>query len=137
MTTKKTKPKTKPELLSEQVLARMEAHEPRVRQSHLARDLDVTPVSVLRWLRQLDEGVIGDDAWSRIARMLRDKYGIDVSDIRPIVASTSLDTSLTPYLDIFAERKHLEAIVKILEGSHKQEARDLLLVIARDRLARG
>jgi hypothetical protein len=121
---------------SERVVERMTAHKPLVRQAALARDLGVTPTSVVRWFRQLDEGVINDAAWSDIARMLSDKYSIDVTDIRPVVPMTTLDTSLMPYLDAFEDKAQLEALIKILEGSHRQEARSLLIVLARDRLAR-
>lgn len=109
---------------------------PPVRMSDLARDLGVTPTSVHRYFRDLDAGTIGDDAWFRLADVLITKYDVAADQIRPVNRTVSVDTSLMPYLDAFTTKAQLEALAKILERSDKQQARDVLLVLARDRLAR-
>lgn len=106
-----------------------------MRQVQLARDLGVSATTIVRHLDALDDGTLDDRAWTQIARLLADKYQIDVTAIRPVRATLAVDTSLVPFLDAF-DGTQLEALVKILEGSHQQAARDLLLVVARDRLAR-
>jgi hypothetical protein len=124
--------KTKP---TERLLELMRGVEPAVKQSDLARALRVTPTSVGRWFRQLDEGTIDDKAWAQIADALS-AHGIDVGPIRPVRKVLTIDTSLTPHLDAFKTKDQLQALIGILEGSDKQQARELLLVMARDRLAR-
>lgn len=110
-------------------------HQPPVRQVQLAHDLGVSATTIVRYLRALDDGTLDERVWGQVARMLADKYQIDVTEIRPVRATLSVDASLVPYLDGF-DGTQLEALVKILEGSHQQAARDLLLVVARDRLLR-
>jgi AcrR family transcriptional regulator len=107
-----------------------------VRMSDLARDLGVTPTSVHRYFKDLDAGTISDDAWFRLADVLITKYGIAADQIRPVNRTVSVDTSLMPYLDAFTTKAQLEALTKILERSDKQQARDVLLVLARDRINR-
>lgn len=120
---------------SEKLRALLGAHLPPVRQVQLASDLGVSATTVVRHLDQLDDGTLDERAWAHIARILMDKYAIDVSSIRPVRATLAVDASLLPFLDAF-DGAQLEALVKILEGSHQQAARDLLLVVARDRLSR-
>jgi hypothetical protein len=124
-----------PDKPSEQFRALLGRHQPPVRQVQLAHDLGVSATTVVRHLAQLDDGTLDERAWGHIARILADKYQIDVTTIRPVRATLAVDTSLIPYLDGF-DGAQLEALVRILEGSHQQPARDLLLVVARDRLAR-
>ncbi len=120
---------------TEKLLEMMAANDPPIKQADLARDLGLSPTAILRYVRQLGTHSLDDRTWTRLARVFRDKYGLDVSAVRP-VNWLSIDTSLVRHLDVFESKAQLEALVKIMEGSDKQEARDLLLVLARDRLAR-
>lgn len=114
----------------------MAARQPPVRQTHLAADMGLTPTSIGRFFKQLDADTIDDRVWAELVDLLGKRYGIDASVVRPVRATVTIDTSLTPYLDAFQTPQQLEALVHILEGSRKEQARDLLLVVARDRLAR-
>lgn len=127
-----------------------------VRKAQLARDLGVTSTSIGRWFMELDDGTIADHAWTRLGGLLASKYGIDAAKLRPLpkaasVQAPSLDTSLVPHLDAFTTKEELTFLVRQLERPEKavfvalkhimerastDQARDLVLVIARDRLAR-
>jgi hypothetical protein len=126
----------RPAKSGEQLLALMAAQHPVVRQSHLARALGRTTTTVGRYFKQLDDGTIDDQVWAQMADILTHRFDIDAPSVRPVRATAmTVDTSLTPYLDKFEAKEHLEALIKILE-SPDQPARDLLVVLARDRLAR-
>lgn len=121
---------------SEQLLSLMASRTPAVRQSQLARDMGITATSIGRYMKQMDNDTIDDHVWARMAEILRRKYAIEADSVRPVRKPLTVDDSLTPHLEAFKTKEQLEALIKILEGSDKQQARDLLIVIARDRLAR-
>lgn len=106
-----------------------------MKQSQLARDLQVTSTTIGRYMKQLDADTIDERTWAQIAGVLSSRYGITTESVRPVRQSAlSVDATLTPYLDVFKADGHLAALVDILEGT--QGARDLLLFLARDRLGR-
>ncbi len=123
----------KSEKTGDRLTAMMAARNPPVRQAMLARDMGLTPTSIFRYIKALNDGSIDDGVWAQLAELLKTKYGIDVTPLRPVRAAVTLDTSLVPLLDAF-EKGQLEALAKILEGP--RQARDTVLVLARDRLSR-
>lgn len=123
--------------LGQRFLELLASRTPSISQAALARDLGVTPTTMWRYVKGLDDGDIDERRWLQLVDILAKKYGVDATVIRAVKApALTVDTSLTPYLDRFAEPEQLEALIAILERSDQQQARDLLLVLARDRLTR-
>lgn len=104
-------------------------------QSAVAEICNVTPTSVGRWLKWLDEDTITDDQWGDFARGLK-AVGLSPEEYRPLpVPKPRLRMELLPLLNLFPDKKeHLEALIKI--ASSDDAARDTLLLVLQDRLTR-
>lgn len=61
-----------------------------VTQQRLGRELGVTPTTIGRYIEQLDEGTLSDEAWYEIVRSLRQLGISDAESIRPLRATDGI-----------------------------------------------
>lgn len=104
-----------------------------VSQSAIARDADVSPTTVKRWLDALNDGSIEDDQWRAFAEALR-RADINPELIRPVppMKDKLVPTDLLPLADVFLSRQQLEALIRIIDA--KDGARAVLRVLVAERL---
>lgn len=107
-----------------------------VSQSQVGRQCQpqVTPQTVGRWIKALNDESITDDQWLQFCHGLR-VSGIRPEEFRPIpIITPRLRTELIPLLSCFEGIDQLEALIALLIAD--PEAKEPVLLIARDRLER-
>lgn len=112
-----------------------------VSQSKLAKEMDLTPTSIGRYLDKLSDGTLDDEIWAQMVEALH-KLGIKTAEqIRPVtppvmspVTGRHITGELLPLLARWTEPDDIATVIKLLEAPDIE--REMIIVFAREILRR-